>query len=80
MNKENMIGIVLVSIVALYAMFHVGRWYEYKQAQEAVYEAFEHSSDTEYAIVGGIYEGETASGRCFTPEGEQLFDAYYPSL
>lgn len=34
--KENIVGIILFSLIALYAMFHVGRWYEYKQTEVLV--------------------------------------------
>lgn len=83
-TTEKIIIIPLALTIALYAMFHVGRYYEYQQVQKTLYRAFGESTDTRYQVEDGNDEvgrwGHYEDGRCFTPEGESLLLEYYPMI
>ncbi len=77
-NKLETIALVIFfSFVALYASWHFGRWYEFKRTQEVVTRAYATSSDTDYFIVSNDNsDGELATGRCFTPDGDSELSKY----
>ena len=79
-----------IGFVILYLIWHLGRWYEFKQIQAQVKEAYQHSVDTYFFVDPSIVdpypnaqadlfvEGELGVGRCFEPAGENLLLHYYP--
>ena len=69
MTRENIIGGVLMSCTVLYGVFHVGRWYEWREARGVI--AGMPTVFTEYRIPDSDprYGGEVAEGNC-TPNNE----------
>ena len=59
--------ITIFSFITLYAVFHIGRWYEFKHVQDNVYEAFEYSKPVGEKVV-------------FDYRGVDMLLTYYPEL
>lgn len=64
MNKDNIIGGSLVALTILYGVFHVGRWYETREAGRLIGQTVY----TAYTIPQSNpqYGGELAIGNCMT--------------
>ncbi len=66
---SNYLTIALFTTVVLYAMFQIGRWYEYKQAKTLIDNVLKEGMTADYIIPDNEpkYPGEMAEGYILTP-------------
>ena len=76
--------IATILILAVIIAYKQGQKNELKQAHDAIYQAFENSSDTWFFqneskfFDPPIYEDDFLNGRCFDAYGETFLLKFYP--